>query len=184
MALRSGIAWLGKNTAAITPEYGSWVFLGELLTTLDLVPDPPLSTLCGSCTRCIDACPTGALDTPFTLDATKCISYLTIEKRGDITPASHTPIGLDVYGCDTCQSVCPFNDVATQSVVFDRDARSPLVDMTLDELTSLSDERFKEMTKTSAIRRCKPEGMRRNARIVKKNLEDGPIEQPAARARQ
>jgi len=181
MALRSGLAWLGKNTAAITPRYGSWVFLGEVLTTLELAPDPPLETLCGACTRCIDACPTGALDTPFVLDAAKCISYLTIEKRGDIPRASHAPIGLDVYGCDTCQSVCPYNDVATQSAVFRREDRSPLVDMTLDELVGVSDEQFREMTKTSAIRRCKPEGLRRNAAIVKKNLENGPIVQPAAR---
>jgi epoxyqueuosine reductase len=184
LALRAGIAWLGKNTAAITPQYGSWVFLGEILTTLDLTPDPPLDTLCGACTRCIDACPTGALDTPFVLDANRCISYLTIEKRGDIPPDSHGRIGVDVYGCDTCQSVCPFNDVATQSVVFSRDARSPLVDMTLDELLAITDEEFREMTKTSSIRRCKPEGLRRNAAIVKENLERGPIAQPSALPRQ
>jgi epoxyqueuosine reductase len=183
MALRSGIAWLGKNTAAITPDYGSWVFLGELITTLDLAPDPPLETLCGSCTRCMDACPTGALDTPFILDANKCISYLTIEKRGDIPLESREPIGLDVYGCDTCQSVCPFNDVAQQSHVFRRQDRSPLVDMTLDELETITVEDFRNQTRGSAIRRCKPEGMRRNATIVKKNLEAGPIVQPAARPR-
>jgi epoxyqueuosine reductase len=180
MALRAGIAWLGKNTSVISPEYGSWVFLGELITTLELEPEPPLETLCGSCTRCIDACPTGALDTPFVLDASKCISYLTIEKRGEIPAAARERIGLDVYGCDTCQSVCPFNDVARQSQVFDRDDRSPLVDMTLDDLETVSDEEFREKTARSAIRRCKPEGMRRNARVVLKNLEGGPIKQPAA----
>lgn len=180
MALRAGIAWLGKNTSVISPQYGSWVFLGELLTTLDLRPDEPLESLCGSCSLCIDACPTGALDTPFVLDAGKCISYLTIEKRGEIPEAAHAAIGLDVYGCDTCQSVCPFNDVARQSAVFRRRDRSPLVDMTLDRLETISDEEFGEKTKTSAIRRCKPEGMRRNAKIVKKNLEGGPIKQPAA----
>jgi len=181
MALRAGIAWLGKNTAAITPRHGSWVFLGEILTTLDLTPDPPLETLCGSCTRCIDACPTGALDTPFVLDANRCISYLTIEKRGDIPRAAHAQIGLDVYGCDTCQSVCPFNEVATQSTKFRRRDRSPLVDMTLDELGRISDDEFKAHTETSAIRRCKPEGLRRNAEIVKGNLSGGPLTQPAAR---
>jgi len=181
MALRAGIAWLGKNTSVISPGHGSWVFLGELITDLDLVPDDPLETLCGKCTRCIDACPTGALDTPFTLDARKCISYLTIEKRGDIPAAAHQPIGLDVYGCDTCQSVCPFNDAAVESVVFDRSRRSPLVDMTLQELTNLTDDEFSEMTAGSAIRRCKAEGLRRNAEIVTRNLDDGPLEQPAAR---
>jgi epoxyqueuosine reductase len=181
MALRAGIAWLGKNTFAITPGHGTWVFLGELLTDLDLAPDPPLETLCGSCTRCIDACPTGALDTPFVLDANKCISYLTIEKRGDIPSESHGPIGLDVYGCDTCQSVCPFNDAAEQSLVFHREHRSPLVDMTLDELVTIDDDEFREKTKGSAIRRCKPEGMRRNAAVVQENLRSGPLIQPAGR---
>jgi epoxyqueuosine reductase len=181
MALRSGIAWLGKNTAAISPEYGSWIFLGELITTLRLRPDEPLETLCGSCTRCIDACPAGALDTPFVLDANKCISYLTIEKRGDIPSESHGPIGLDVYGCDTCQSVCPFNDAAEQSLVFHREHRSPLVDMTLDELVTIDDDEFREKTKGSAIRRCKPEGMRRNAAVVQENLRSGPLIQPAGR---
>jgi epoxyqueuosine reductase len=181
MALRAGIAWLGKNTFAINPEYGTWVFLGELLTDLEMAPDPPLETLCGSCTRCIDACPTGALDTPFTLDGNKCLSYLTIEKRGDIPGDSRRKLGLDVYGCDTCQSVCPYNDAATQSMVFDRSRRSPLVDMTLDELVGVTDEEFRVMTKTSAIRRCKAEGLRRNAEVVKENLKSGPIEQPAVR---
>lgn len=172
MALRSGIAWLGKNTAAISPRYGSWVFLGELITDLDLLPDAPLETLCGNCTLCIDACPTGALE-PFNLDARRCISYLTIEKRGEIPSEFHEQIGLNVYGCDTCQSVCPYNDLATESRLLPREGRSPLVDMTLDELLSLSDEEFRASTASSAIRRCKPEGLRRNAAIVKVNLERG-----------
>jgi epoxyqueuosine reductase len=170
LAMRAGIAWLGKNTNVISPEYGSWIFLGELLTTLDLQPDEPLETLCGRCTRCIDACPTGALDTPFVLDARRCISYLTIEKRGEIEPELAAKIGLDVYGCDTCQSVCPFNRVASESLVFHREARSPLVDMTLEELQGISDDVFKTATENSAIRRCKPQGMRRNAAIVRDNL--------------
>ena len=169
LAMRAGIAWLGKNTNVISPEFGSWVFLGELLTTLDLQPDSPLTTLCGKCTKCIDACPTGALDTPFVLDARRCISYLTIEKRGEIAPELAAKIGVDVYGCDTCQSVCPFNRVATESIVFRREERSPLVDMTLDDLAAISDDEFREKTRGSAIRRCKPEGMRRNARVAKEN---------------
>ena len=180
MAVRAGIAWLGKNTSVISPRYGSWIFLGELLTNLDLRPDEPLDTLCAQCTRCIDACPTGALNTPFVLDANLCISYLTIENRGDIPALLHEKIGLDVYGCDTCQSVCPFNDVACESVVFNREKRSPLVDMTLEELATLSDEDFRSLTRGSAIGRCKPEGMRRNARVVKSNVNRGPVRQPAA----
>jgi epoxyqueuosine reductase len=173
LAMRAGIAWLGKNTSVISPGYGSWIFLGEILTTLDLRPDEPLETLCGKCTRCIDACPTGALDTPFVLDARRCISYLTIEKRGEIDPDLASKIGIDVYGCDTCQSVCPFNRVASESLVFSREARSPLIDRTLEELINISDEEFRADTVNSAIRRCKPEGMRRNAGIVRDNLTAG-----------
>ncbi len=170
LAMRAGIAWLGKNSNVISPEYGSWIFLGGVLTTLDLQPDQPLETLCGRCTRCIDACPTGALDTPFVLDARRCISYLTIEKRGEIDAELASKMGLDVYGCDTCQSVCPFNKVASESLVFSRAARSPLIDRTLEELVNISDDEFREATKNSAIRRCKPEGLRRNAGIVRGNL--------------
>lgn len=173
VALRSGIAWLGKNTNVISPEFGSWIFLGEVLTSLELQADEPLETLCGKCTRCIDACPTGALDTPFALDARRCISYLTIEKRGDIDAELASKIGLDVYGCDTCQSVCPFNRVASESLVFHREDRSPLVDMTLDELATISDDEFREKTKGSAIRRAKAEGMRRNADATRRATAPG-----------
>jgi epoxyqueuosine reductase len=171
LALRSGVAWLGKNTNVISPEFGSWIFLGEILTTLDLQADEPLESLCGKCTRCIDACPTGALDTPFILDARRCISYLTIEKRGEIDPELESRIGIDVYGCDTCQSVCPFNRVASESIVFHREDKSPLVDMTLDELATIGDEEFRGKTRGSAIRRTKAEGMRRNATIARRGIE-------------
>ncbi len=171
MALRSGIAWLGKNTNVISPQFGSWIFLGEVLTTLELAPDEPLETLCGKCTRCIDACPTGALDTPFVLDARRCISYLTIEKRGEIEPDLASKIGIDVYGCDTCQSVCPFNRIASESIVFHREDRSALIDMTLDELATITDDEFRDKTCGSAIRRAKAEGMRRNARVARESHE-------------
>jgi epoxyqueuosine reductase len=173
LALRAGVGWLGKNTAVISPRYGSWIFLGELITNLELAPDSPLDTLCGTCSRCVDACPTGALDTPFVLDARRCISYLTIEKRGPIEAELHEPIGLDVYGCDTCQSVCPFNDVATESTVFERDKRSPLVDAPLETLATIGEVEFRELTRDSAIRRCRSEGMRRNAEIVRANVSRG-----------
>jgi epoxyqueuosine reductase len=170
MAIRAGIAWLGKNSSVISPQYGSWIFLGELLTDLDLAPDTPLGTLCGSCTKCIDACPTGALDTPFVVDARKCISYLTVEKRGEIPRELHKKIGVYVYGFDKCQSVCPFNNAAVNSVVFGGE-RNPLIDMPLEKLARISDEEFRRLTRDSAIRRCKPEGMRRNAAIVRRNIE-------------
>jgi epoxyqueuosine reductase len=171
MAIRAGIAWLGKNASVISPRYGSWIFLGELLTDLELDPDRPLETLCGKCTKCIESCPTGALNEPFVVDARKCISYLTIEERGDIPPHLRGRIGVNVYGCDTCQSVCPFNGAAKQSQVFDRRDRSPLIDMPVAELEQLRDREFTEKTVGSAIRRAKASGIRRNAGIVRENIE-------------
>jgi epoxyqueuosine reductase len=172
-AVQSGIAWLGKNTCVISPEYGSWIFLGELMTTLDLEPDAPLRSLCGTCTKCIDACPTGALD-PYFMDANKCISYLTIEKRGEIAPEFHSAIGRNLFGCDECQRVCPFNEAARESVVFAGAEPGALTRMTLDELVRLGDAEFKEFSRHSAIGRCKAHGMRRNAAIVAGNLADAP----------
>lgn len=172
LAVQSGIAWLGKNTCVISQEYGSWIFLGELITTLELRADEPLQSLCGSCTRCQDACPTGALDEAWALDATRCVSYLTIEKRGEIPDAFHSGIGDNLFGCDECQRVCPFNDAsARESVVFAADAGNSLLDMPLEALARISDEDFRAHTRESAIGRCKPAGMRRNARIVTTNLE-------------
>ncbi len=169
LALKSGIAWLGKNTCVISPAYGSWIFLGELITNLSLEGDRPLRTLCGSCTRCMDACPTGALDEAYILDARKCISYLTIEERGEIPREFHAAIGRNLFGCDECQRVCPFNETARESVVFGGGEGSPFVDMRIEDLVDISDEDFRELTRNSAIRRCKGEGMRRNARIVADN---------------
>jgi epoxyqueuosine reductase len=181
MAIKSGIAWLGKNSCAISPEYGSWIFLGELITDLDLRADPPLETSCGECTRCIDACPTGALAEPFLVDARKCISYLTIEERGEIPAGLQERIGLSVFGCDTCQRVCPFNDVAKDSVVFDRGKGTPLIDVPVDELATISDDRFDQVTANSAVRRCGPERLRRNAGIVRNNIMKGNLTRPAGK---
>jgi epoxyqueuosine reductase len=167
-AIRSGIAWLGKNTCVISPDYGSWIFLGEMITNLDVKSGTPLGTLCGSCTRCVDACPTGALAEEYVLDSKKCISYLTIEKRGDVPPDMHAPIGNHIFGCDICQNVCPFNIVAQESTVFTVRG-SPLLELRLEALADLPDERFLEETRDSALRRCTAEGLRRNARIVLRN---------------
>ncbi len=169
-AIRSGIGWLGKNTNVISPKYGSWIFLGELITTLELKASAPLQSLCGDCNLCIDACPTGALEEGFILDARKCISYLTIEKRGEIPQGYHKSIGLRVCGCDECQRVCPYNAVATESTVFRQKERHPLVDMKLTDLARIEDDRFRELTKDSPIGRCKAAGIRRNARIAMNNI--------------
>ncbi|MDH3217229.1 MAG: tRNA epoxyqueuosine(34) reductase QueG [Candidatus Krumholzibacteria bacterium] len=170
LAIKSGIAWLGKNTCVISQEYGSWIFLGELLTNLQLESDQPLESLCGSCTRCMDACPTDALHEAYVLDATKCISYLTIEKRGDIAAEFHEQIGNNIFGCDECQRVCPFNSAARETQIFTHDFCSPLLEMTLEDLQEVSDVEFLAHTRDSAIRRCKADGIRRNAGIVLQNL--------------
>ncbi len=172
-ALMAGIAWLGKNSSVISPEFGSWIFIGELITDLELEADSPLESLCGSCRLCVDACPAGALNEPFLVDARKCVSYLTVEKRGDIPADQHKGIGLNVFGCDTCQSVCPFNDAAKNSAVFTRENGSSLIDKPLNELAAISDELFLESTADSAVRRCGPGGMRRNATIANANSIEG-----------
>jgi epoxyqueuosine reductase len=157
-AIRSGVAWLGKNTCVISPTYGSWIFLGVLITNLELRSDNPLESLCGSCTLCVDTCPTGALDGEYVLDATKCIAYLTIEKRGDIPVKFHKAIG-------------GYSAAPTESEVFDDECRNTLLDMGLKDLKSISDADFRMFTRDSAIARCKPGGLRRNAHIVAQNLQ-------------
>jgi epoxyqueuosine reductase len=105
----AGIGWTGKNTCLLNQKMGSWLFLGVILTSLELAPDLPVADRCGTCTRCIDACPTDALVAPYKLDSNKCISYLTIEKRGEIPEEMRAGIGRQVFGCDICQDVCPWN---------------------------------------------------------------------------
>jgi epoxyqueuosine reductase len=166
-AVRAGIGWLGKNGNVITRDYGSWVFLAEILTTLPVDYDTAIPDYCGSCTACIDACPTQAIVSPGVIDSGRCISYMTIEHRGDELPLEE---GMDmqqwVFGCDICQDVCPWNSFAKES---DEPAflpRSWNIDPPLIELASLDDEEFRSRYKGSAIKRCKPAGLRRNARIV------------------
>ncbi|MDY6937130.1 MAG: tRNA epoxyqueuosine(34) reductase QueG [Cyanobacteriota bacterium] len=167
-AQRAGIGWIAKNGNVITREFGSWVFLGEMLTNLELTPDRPHTQHCGTCTRCLEACPTGAIVEPFVVDANRCIAYHTIENRAESLPeaiASH--LGGWVAGCDICQDVCPWNQrFARETDVAEfhpyPENRAPK----LAELADLSEEEWDRRFRASALRRIKPQMWRRNAKAA------------------
>ncbi len=164
-AQRAGIGWIAKNGNVITREYGSWVFLGEVLTNLALTPDAPHTQHCGSCTRCLEACPTGAIAKPFVVDANRCIAYHTIENRAETLPESITPrLEGWVAGCDICQDVCPWNQRFAKETDVEEFQPYPWnVNPTLTELATISDEEWNRRFPASALRRIKPEMLRRNA---------------------
>jgi len=192
LAAAAGIGWIGKNTLVLNEHYGSFFFIGVILTDLPLIPDPPVTDHCGTCTRCLDACPTAAFPTPYEMDASRCISYLTIEHRGDIDPALAAKMGDWLFGCDVCQDVCPFNrkaPIATEPRLRERPAvqdraedSSPrasrrgdpaLIDGYLDasKVADWTDGECRTFTRGKALSRAKPEMWRRNALIVLKNGE-------------
>ncbi len=170
----AGVGWIGKNTCIINQKIGSWLFLGVILTSLELdtEADLPAADRCGTCTRCIDACPTDALLGPYQLDATKCISYLTIEKRGEIPGDLRTGMGRHIFGCDICQDVCPWNRKAPASGSLEFQPREGLVNPALAWLAEISEEEFREKFRGSAIKRTKRTGIRRNAAIAIGNSGD------------
>lgn len=168
----AGIGWIGKNTCIINDQTGSWLFLGVILTSIDLTPDLPAPDRCGTCTRCLDACPTNAFLGPYQLDATRCISYLTIEKRGAIPEELRSGMGRHVFGCDICQDVCPWNSKegnAPVSALPEFQPRPPLVNPALDWLAQMSQEEFAATFRGSPIKRSKRTGLRRNAAIAMGN---------------
>ena len=175
LAQRAGLGWIGKNTMLINPGRGSFFFLGALLVDLELEADPPFQAdRCGTCTRCLDACPTDAFVAPRVMDATRCISYLTIEHRTDIAAELQPLIGELLYGCDICQDVCPWN------VRFARElgdpalaARPENVDPDPAGLLTLSDDEFHERFRRSPIKRARKSGLTRNAAIVVANRKRG-----------
>ena len=168
----SGVGWQGKNTCLINQELGSWLFLGVILTSLELAPDLPSSDRCGTCTACLDACPTQAFLAPYRLDATRCISYLTIEKRGDIPEDLRDGMGRHVFGCDICQDVCPWNRDAPATSLPEFQPRAGLVNPALEWLAEMSLEEFREQFRGSPIKRAKRQGIRRNAAIAMGNSAD------------
>ena len=167
----AGVGWIGKNTCILNQKLGSWLFLGVILTSLELQPDQPAPDRCGTCTRCIEACPTDALIAPYQLDSNKCISYLTIEKRGAIPEDMREGMGRQVFGCDICQDVCPWNRKAPATSAAEFQARDGLVNPALEWLVEMSTEEFREQFRASPIRRTKRSGLRRNAAIAMGNSE-------------
>ena len=173
----AGLGWLGKNTCLINPEVGSWLFLSEIICTLPLDPDTKVLDQCGTCTRCLDACPTDALVEPGVLDATRCLSYLTIEIRGAVPAQLRTALGTHVYGCDICQDVCPYNQAAPQSDDAAWQPRPGLDLPTLVDLWRRPDDELRALVKGSAMTRAKLTGLRRNLAVAIGNSGD-----PDARA--
>jgi epoxyqueuosine reductase len=165
----AGIGWIGKNTCILNEDLGSWLFLGIMLTSVAMVPDIPPADRCGSCTRCIEACPTSAFPAPYQLDASKCISYLTIEKRGSIPRGLRKGIGRQVFGCDICQDVCPWNRHAPYSRTPEFAARQPLVNPELDCLAKLTAEEFRRTFRGTPVKRAKHGGLLRNVAIAMGN---------------
>ena len=149
----AGVGWIGKNTCIINQKMGSWLFLGVILTSLELEPDLPAPDRCGTCTRCIDACPTDALIAPYQLDSNLCISYLTIEKRGAIPEDMREGMGRHVFGCDICQDVCPWNRKAPVTSALEFQPREGLVNPALEWLAEMTAEEFREKFRGSAVRR-------------------------------
>jgi epoxyqueuosine reductase len=170
-AVRAGLGWIGKHTNLITREYGSWVFLGELLVNLELDYDTQVSEdHCGTCTLCIEACPTEAITEPYVVDSNRCISYATIELRAPDIPATIAE-QLDgwLYGCDICQDVCPWNRFEQPTDETRFEPREGNVSADLDELLTLTHDEYAARFRRSAIKRAKLAGLQRNARALKKN---------------
>jgi epoxyqueuosine reductase len=171
LAQRAGLGWFGKNTLLINPQLGSYFFLGALFLDVALTPDDPFVTdHCGTCTRCLDACPTQAFVAPHVLDARRCISYLTIELKGEHTPEQAAMVGDHLFGCDVCQEVCPWN------VKFSRAATEPaftprvaLVEPDIASFAAMDDAAFKARFGDTPLSRAKRAGLQRNAATVLSN---------------
>jgi epoxyqueuosine reductase len=174
IAAAAGMGWIAKNTLVIDPELGSFFFLGVMLTTLDIAPDQPMADHCGTCTACLDACPTQAFTSPYQMDASRCISYLTIEHRGDISRPFQEMMGDWIFGCDICQDVCPHNRKAPDTREARFAIRDPAPAPPLQQLLVWSETEYREKTRGSAISRAKLDMLKRNATIAANNQGKAP----------
>ena len=172
LAQRAGLGFIGKHTNLISRRLGNWFFLAEILTTLELPSDPPEKNRCGSCTRCIESCPTRAITAPFQLDARRCISYLTIELKGSIPVELRPAIGNRIYGCDDCLEVCPWNRFAGEGRLMKPHARSELETPDLLELLALDEDGFRRRFAGTPMLRTKRRGLLRNVCVALGNVGD------------
>jgi len=182
VAARAGLGAVGKHTLLLHPEAGSWFLLGELFLSLDLAPEAPLADLCGSCTRCLEACPTGALPEPYRLDSNRCISYWTIEHRGPLPLAAREMVGDWVFGCDVCQEACPWNRAPEGAVHAELELPAGRAELDLARLLLLPREEYVERFRGSAMKRAKLGGLQRNAAVAMGNRGDAAYAGPLAQA--
>jgi epoxyqueuosine reductase len=180
LAARAGLGWQGKHTNLVSREFGSWLFLGAILTDLDLEPDPAESDHCGQCRACLDACPTNAFPAPYRLDARRCISYLTIEHQGPIPREFRAAIGNRIYGCDDCLAVCPWNKFASEGREAKLAARANLDAPSLAELARLDDAAFRSLFAGGPIKRAGRARFVRNVMIAIGNSNDRALADVAA----
>ena len=167
-AQRAGLGWVGKNTNILTKRQGSYFFLAEIILDVELEYDSPVKDYCGTCTKCIDACPTGAIYEPYKVDGSKCISYFTIELRDEVLPADYKgKFDNWMFGCDICQQVCPINSQATQHNEPQFEPRKELLEMTRQDWEALSEETYRRIFKNSAVKRTKFKGLKRNIEFLK-----------------
>ncbi len=181
LAARAGLGWQGKHSNLVSRRHGSWLFLGEIYTSLALEPDAPHADRCGSCTRCLAACPTDAFPAPYRLDATRCISYLTIEHRGPIPHALRPAMGNRIYGCDDCLAVCPWNRFAAATDEAKLRARPDLTAPRLAELAALDEAGFRSLFAGSPVKRIGRNRFVRNVLIAMGNARDSSLLGAAAR---
>jgi epoxyqueuosine reductase len=172
LAMKAGLGWQGKHTVLVSREHGSWLFLGAILTTAELSPDAAEVSHCGSCSRCLDVCPTKAFPAPYQLDARRCIAYLSIEHKGHIAPEFRTAIGNRVFGCDDCLAVCPWNKFAATATEMRFAAQAGTDNPPLAELLALDDAAFRQRFAGTPIKRTGRNRVLRNALIAAGNSGD------------